>query len=570
MHAPALCVFLALGAGPIPSSIEVLPLGAGPVRSSIDALRDEAEAVVRIQGTLDWYTRTVGEPSIKALTYRGHERLFSPESIRLVDRAIKDRAVDSDPRRALQFLKGYLVSEYLGLHVSRYDDEAANAELQAKVTLPWMEGPVPYKELENLIKDEEDPARRAAIDQARAEVWRNELNPILAKKEAEAQRLARSLGYRSYVTLSEELRRTGVRPLLAEGHRFLLASDPLFAPLLADIAKKELGMEVSQLKRADLVRLRNAPRFERFFPRELMQPAFLSFLAGLGLDMRTAAGTSIRVDDAPHPLKEQRAACYSIHVPDDVRITVKPTSGVEDFATYFHEGGHALHFANVTTRTWEFQQLGPNALTETWAEVFGKVWSDPVWLRHYRDFVSRYNAVRGTKHPVMSEADISELSRVRVFNDFYYLRRYGYAKLVYESVLHGGDPAIWKGLYDRPTADPMEVYRDAFGRAYGFPLKEDDALRFRTDVDDTLYAADYARAFGLADLIHEALREKYGGRGGDWYSSKAIGVLLKSLWADGQKWQPDEIAQKFGQPKLTLGPSAQRAQRLLGQAAAAP
>jgi hypothetical protein len=552
---------------PVPALCVLLALGAGPVRSSIDELREEAEAVLRIQSTLDWYTRTLGEPSIKALTYRGHERLFSPESVRLVDRAIKDRKADSDPRRALQFLKSYLASEYLSLHVSRYDDEVANAELQATVSLPWLQGPVPYKELENLIKDEQDAGRRAEIERVRAEVWRNVLNPILAKKEAEVQRLARKLGYRSYVALAEEARLVNLRQLLEEGHRFLLASDPMYAPLLEDIARKELGLEVRQMKRADITRLRNAPRFERFFPRELMQPAFLSFLAGLGLDMKSAAGTAIRVDDAPHPLKEQRAACYSIHVPDDVRITVKPTSGVEDFATFFHEGGHALHFANATTRTWEFQQLGPNALTEAWSEVFGKVWSDPVWLRHYRDFVTRYNAVRGTKIPVMTDDDIAELSRVRVFNDFYYLRRYSYAKIVYESVLHGGDPAIWKGLYDRPTADPMEVYRDVFGRAYGFPLGDEDALRFRTDVDDTFYAADYARAFGLADLIHEALRERYGGKDGNWYDSKEVGALLKSLWADGQKWQPDEIAQKFGQPKLTFGPSTRRAQRLLGVAA---
>ncbi len=150
---------------------------------------------------------------------------------------------------------------------------------------------------------------------------------------------------------------------------------------------------------------------------------------------------------------------------------------------------------------------------------------------------------------------------MRVLNDFYYLRRYGSAKLVYESVLHGGDPAIWKGVWSKPTSDPMQVYRDTFSEAYGFPLGEEDALRFRTDVDDTFYSADYARAFGLADLMHEGLRKKFGA---DWYSNKAVGAFLRELYADGQRLQPDEVAQKFGEPKLTFAASEARVRRLLG------
>ena len=553
MNAPLLTLVAALGAAPAPQA------------STLEALREEAAAVVRLQTVLDWYTQTVGEPSIRVLIYKGHERLYSAASLEVVDKALKRKDLGPDERRALQFFKSYLASEALALAAARFDDEAANAALKAEVTLPWEKGKVPYKQLEVLLKTEQDAQRRAAVEKAQTNVWRDVLNPILARKEDETQKLAKRLGYRSYVALAEEARMASLKELLADGNRFMESTDALYRPLLVDLAKKELGMEAAQLRRADMVRMRNAPRFQKYFPKELMRPAFEYFLQGLGLDLKTAAGTTITIDDAQHPLKEPRAACFAVHVPDDIRVAVKPSDGVQDFATFFHEGGHALHFANSTINRWELTYLGPNALTEAWAEVFGKAWGDPHWLRRYRDFVGKYNAQHKTRIPTMSDAEILELSRIGSFSDFYFLRRYAYAKLIYESVLHGGDPAIWAGVYKEPTNDPMVVYQDVFSRAYGFPLTPDDAQRFRTDVDDTFYAADYARAFGLADLVHEAFRKKLGGASGDWFGNPAVGVELKRLWAGGQKWLPDEVAQQFGEPKLTFGPSADRARRLLGQ-----
>jgi hypothetical protein len=539
----------------------LISLLAAPPALTVDSIREEAIALVRVQATLEWYTRTVGETPLRAETYKGHARLFSPEAIAVVAKALKNPKLAPDERRALQFLKSYLAVEAMALTTSKLDDEEQAAELAATVKLSWLPGPTPYKELEPLIKDEKDAARRAEIEKARAAVWKDVLNPVLARKEQVAQQLARQLGYPSYVALSEEQRLVDVKALLAEGHRFLVATDPLYQPLLADVAKKELGIEVAKLRRSDLPSLRNGPRFSKYFPKELMLPAFLHFLSGVGLDMKSAAGPEIRIDDGPHPLKEPRASCHAIHVPDDVRITVKPTGGVDDIATLFHEGGHALHFANATTKTWEFQQLGSNALTEALAELFGKVWTEPSWLRRYRDFVGKYNAEHKTKFPQMTDAEIADLSRVRVFNDFYFLRRYGSAKLIYESVLHGGDPAIWKGSYAGATTDPMAVYQAVFSEAYGFALGEEDALRFRTDLDDTFYAADYARAFALANLMNESLRKEFGD---EWFARKEVGAKLKAVFAEGQKLQPDEVAKLFGEEKLTFQASEARARRLLG------
>jgi hypothetical protein len=527
---------------------------------SVASIRDEAQALVLVQSVLSWYTRTVGEPSIQAETYKGHEALFSRASFDAVAKAAKEAKAPED-QRALGFLKSYLAGEYLGHEIARFDDEAQNAELKSTVALSWEKQPVPYKQLDILSGNEKDGKRRAEIETARAAVWKATLNPILERKEKEAQRLARELGYPSYVALAEEYRMVNLRQLVGDGEAFRKESDAAYAELLAEVAKKELGMEASQLHRSDIGRMRKAARFEKFFPKELMVPSFKHFLAGIGLDLKTVAGPEIRIDDALHPLKEPRAACYSIRVPSDVRITVKPTGGLDDFVTFFHEGGHAVHYANTTSKVWEFQQIGPYTATEGFAETFGHAWDDPVWLRRYRDFVVAWNRDHKTSYPTMSDADIQAVVRQRVFEEMYFLRRYGSAKLIYEAALHGGDPAIWSGVYKDPTGDLQALYRELFGRAYGFKLTDEDALRFRTDVDDLFYAADYTRAFAMANAVHEAVRAKLGE---SWYVNRAAGELFKGLFAEGNRLQGDEIAQRLGYQRLDLAPSWARFKRLLG------
>lgn len=535
----------------------------------VERMREEARALTQVQRLLDWYYWSQGERSVIAETFKGHERLFSKDSVAKVTRALRRKRLKLAERRALEFLKSYLVMEFVARHTSTLKDEAQNAALGAAVKLPWEPELVPFKQLELLIREEKDPARRARMEQESAQVRRNILNPILQRKEEAAQQLARELGYASYVALAEDVRKFDLRSLIAEGERFLVATDDLYQSLLAEAAQRELKLDVAGLRRrSDLALIFKAPRLERFFPRELMLPAFRHFLAGIGLDMRTVAGTEIRVDDAPNPLKDLRPVCFDLRVPDDVRVSVKPSDGLNDFYLFFHEGGHALHFANTTTRVWEFQQLGPNALTEGFAELFGAVWDDPAWIRRYRAFVLQYNAEHQTQYPTLTDDEINEVVRIRVLSHLYLLRRHALAKLVYEAVLHGGQPKLWNKVYKRPTTDLMAVYRDVFSRAYGFHIEEEEALSFLVDVDELFYAADYSRAFGLAHVMHEGIRRKFGGESGDWYGNPEVGGLLRSLYADGQRLQPDEVAQMFGQKKLDYRTAEARLRRLL--AASAP
>jgi hypothetical protein len=61
--------------------------------------------------------------------------------------------------------------------------------------------------------------------------------------------------------------------------------------------------------------------------------------------------------------------------------------GPDDWHAFFHEAGHAEHFAHVSPDLpVEFKRLGDNSVTEGWAMLFEHLVDDPAWLSKRLDF----------------------------------------------------------------------------------------------------------------------------------------------------------------------------------------
>lgn len=542
----AICGFAALFASTFVARAEITEDEKGRLQE----IREESEALVLIQMKLYWFSRTQGEKATIKQTYKGHETLFSKETIQFVD-GLRKKVEDPDEERRLRFLRDYLLGEYVSLRTAQYDDAIENAEANARVDIEWVTEPVSYRNLDGLLDNESDPEKRQELQTAQAMVWKEQLNPIHEERQAKVLALVKEVGY-DYIELSEQMRFLDLKTLIPKSQEFIQSTDELYRDLFARQVRETLGIEPEEFTRADIGRLFQAPKFKKFFPPEVVILSFRIFLEGIGIDFGTAAGTEIVIDDATRPEKNPRAACFPMEVPGDVRVTLKPSGGIPDFDTFFHEGGHAIHFANATTKAWEFQMLGNNTTTEGYAEFFAYVWGDPVWLGHYRELVKNYNRYSGNKSvPVLSDEDIEEIVRRAVFKNLYFVRRYAGAKLLYESILHGGKPEIYKPFYDGQTEDLQEVYRVIFGDAYGFELTSREALRFRTDVDSFFYSADYSRAYLLAMQLHEAMQKRHGE---DWYETKEIGPFLKEkLFREGGKLQGVEVSNLLGYDDLDYG-----------------
>src|SRR6267142_88627 len=294
------------------------------------------------QAALGWYAGTQGETSLQKLTYVGHDRLFQKAALDAIAAAEQQAGVTPSDALALRFVRRTLAGEIVRLSTASFSDEYADVEAAATVTLPWKDKPVAYRDLQNLIAQEEDPDRRRQAFAAMNAVRVQKLNPILLRREQAAQKAARETGFTDYVALSEELRNVKLDPLLMAGVAYVKATAAVFRWTLDRIAREELDTPREKLRVADLNRLWKAPRLSRFFDRELELRALQAFLGGIGLDLRTAAGTDVRVDDSLNPKKLPRAFVEPVNAPEDVRMSVKPVGGLDDYETLFHEAGHAL------------------------------------------------------------------------------------------------------------------------------------------------------------------------------------------------------------------------------------
>jgi len=532
---------------------------------AVPGMREEWEAVRRIQSVLGWYAATQGETSLARLSYVGHGSLFDKAALDAVAQEEQRPNLAANEALALRFFRRTLTRETLGLATASFDDEYLDAEADATVKLPWKEKPVAYRDLQNLIAQESDSQRRQQAFAAMNAVRTQKLNPILERREQAAQKTARETGFADYVALSEDLRSVKLDALLAAGVQYVKATDAVYKATLDRVARDELDTPREKLRVADLNRLWKAPKLAPFFDKELELKALQQFLSGIGLDLRTAAGTEVRVDDSLHPKKVPRAFVDPVDPPADVRLSVKPVGGLDDYETLFHEAGHAVHFANATAQPRELVNEGYGAPTEAFGEFFRHAFSDPHWLSRYRAFLH----AQGKRTP--TDAELAAIQRSLALREMTYLRRYAFAKIAYELRLHGRPAAqVAPALQLLPAADKAkddlrELYRQLFSVAYTFELNAEEAGLYLTDVDDTFYSADYSRAFVLAGMMHEGIRRKFGS---DWYANPAVGAFLKEqLFAPGTSLSSEDVAERLGLPRgVDFTGAAARARRLVAEA----
>jgi hypothetical protein len=215
------------------------------------------------------------------------------------------------------------------------------------------------------------------------------------------------------------------------------------------------------------------------------------------------------------PKKNPRAVCLAIRVPGDVRMSIKPLGGNDDYSSLYHEFGHALHFAHGRTPVWEYQQLGSNAVTEGYAYLMESLPERKAWL---------------LKHTNLPADKWAAYHQRVMFAKFYMARRY-MAKLLFETEYHRG------------TAEPQKRYQYWLSKAYGFNLNDDESSRYLSDLDPFLYAADYVQAFFLEAMLDRYLTRHFGRQ---WWENQKTGAFLASLWQQANKLSGAELAAKLG------------------------
>jgi hypothetical protein len=480
----------------------------------IDAMRLEAESLIKAQSLMGYGSWVQGLPSNQDSLYRAHATLFTLENVRLVAAAVAAES-DSVQKLRLRYLHRYLATEYLAKQTAPVTDKAANYEASATITVDGKS--IPYRQMGALMANEPSQSRRAALYMA-ADPVLDSLNVLLLQVQDTDRRSAHDLGYGSYAEMAEQVKGFPLAAVKANAERVLAETEVQYTALLREILGKELRLTPERFYRHDTAPLFRSRNFDRYFTEAALLPTLRSTYGNLGIAIDSVSALSI--DTTRLATKNPRAVCFTIDVPSDIRLSIKPIGGLDDYKGLFHEMGHALHYAHTKEHAFEFKYLGEYTVTETYAFLSEYILENQAWLRMRS----------GMPTPVLKD-----YVRLSAFQRLYMIRRYA-AKVLYELELRSDGPA------------PADSYARMMSQAIGTTILPSDGKRYLTDVDAMFYSATYFRAWFLEGQLEAALAGEFGV---NWFENRAAGTFLKSLWARGDRVNGDELALLLGEPAIT-------------------
>ncbi|MFP2932290.1 chromosome segregation protein SMC [Pyxidicoccus sp. 3LG] len=479
--------------------------------ADVKGLSTQAEALLEAQHRLVWVFWTEGRHVDVAGTYAGMETLFSIENIRKIDRL---RQLSQDPRevRALTALHSHFAGEYLSRSLAEFNDAAANLEASLTFTVDGKE--LRYRELERLLANERTVARRRAMYTAATPALER-LNQTLRRREERAEELVRELGFASYEAFGGELRQADLGKLSLLAEEILQATQAPYRVVMERLSQRELGMPFKELTRADIPRLFRSREVEDAFPKGESLLKAHGTLSGMNIDL--AEMPNVQIDSRDLPRKSSRPLALAVRVPDDVRISFKPGSGVLHQGRVLHEFGYALHAAFTQEPRFELSRLGNPTVGKAYSALFADLVEDPVWLEEHAGVAGEQRS----KYLAASSAHKL------------YLIRHAAGRLLYQLELHR-----------RVEADPKELYREVMSRTDDIPMTDEDVARYLVDQEDFFQSADSFRAWFLAGQLQAQLKARFGPA---WWRSAQSGEFLKGLWAKGNALSAREVAEAIGE-----------------------
>jgi hypothetical protein len=423
----------------------------------------------------------------------------------------------------------WVVDSRVGRAAAALDDRLHAWEAQAVVTLTGGET-LPYQRAAIEIANEPDRRRRLTIDAARRGML-GEPRAIRRERLGLERDMLASLGLGDVVPARTALSGVDLERLGESCGGFLSGTADLYRGALRDVLRSELAVAPGDADRTDGAYLFRGAGYDEFFPGATLLSVARRQLQEMGLD--AAAGGRIRYDTEDRERKRPRAFCATVKIPGEVYLVIRPYGGHTDYRAFWHELGHAQHFANTAPDLpFEHRWLGDNSVTEGYAMLFEHMVPAAPWL-------ARCAGLTGER--------ARAFARSQTFAHLAILRRYA-AKLIYELELHRA-PSFEAGA---------AAYAPLLTEATGFRYQSEDAL---LDMDDGFYAARYLRAWQLEALLAGSLKERYDE---DWFLNPRSGPALLELFARGQRDDAAALAAAVLGRRLDFAPLIERAETALG------
>jgi hypothetical protein len=475
----------------------------------VDSLRVQAEGLVRAQSLMGWNNWVFGAASNQDSLYKANATLFSLDNIKLVQR-VEQAETNAVQKKRLTVFMHYLATEYISKQTAALNDKVSNIEATATVTFEGKK--IPYRQINSLMANEKNQKRRAGLYEALVPVL-DSLNIIYEEIEQNNQRLAQDLGFPSYNQMAQELKGFSLEGLKKTAELVLAQTESSYTALLDEVLPKYLKIKRSSFYRYDTGSLFRTSDFDPYFSGSGMLDALKRTYAGLGVNLDSLH--NLRIDAGTQEAKNPRAVCYTIDIPNDVRLSIKPIGGFDDYSALYHEMGHGLHYANTKENAFEFKYIGEPTVTENFAFLSEYILANQAWARMF------------TRMPVKVEKDFI---RFQAFHRYYFIRRYA-AKVIYELQLHAGAPAS------------DSLYAAIQAKAIGCKVSPTDRKHYLADLDALFYSASYLRAWFLEAQLNARLTKDFGV---NWFANPAAGAFLMTAWGNGDRYNGEEFASSIG------------------------
>ena len=447
--------------------------------------------------------------------YKKYDFLFTFENSQFFKDLIDSSTGDN--KKKAEYLFQFITDTYLGKKYQKISDKIANDEAMAKINIEGQDYSFRFSDI--MLSNEPDKNKRELIDSKRRKLISDVFNDDLKIYWESLHSEAKGLGFENYTSLFIKLKGYDFYALDKDMDSLVTGTNDLYEEHMDRLFKKKLGISIHGSKSCDFAFIKRAKEFDMFFKKENLIPIFKETMNCLGINMESQNNVIMDVEEREN--KSPRAFCCPVKVPSEIYLVVMPSGGQDDYGAMFHEGGHAEHFANVSSRLdFEYRYLGDNSITEGFAFCLENLVFEKEWL----------SSIIG-----MDESAAAEYIYFSGLINLFFLRRYA-GKLKYELNLHDGAGFDKKDL----------IYNEILSKNLIMEYYPENYLK---DVDEGFYCTSYIRAWMFEAQLKDYILTKFGTT---WFKSKKAGDFLKEVWSYGQKYSPEEILDFLGYKSLDI------------------
>ncbi len=437
--------------------------------------------------------------------YLKYREIFSKACLDYVRGALANER-DPEHKHRLRALYGQLVLGYLEFETRELQQTILKKEAATSVMFDGTT--IPVRSFGVKILNEPNRERRRAMVQARETVVHREINPHRVEWVQLLFNAIRGLGFANYIDMCNEIQNRDLRRFAAEMQRFLDESESIYLKWLSVYLQREAGTAANEAcDEADLSAIFRCKRFDPHFPQDNLIPTVTKTIQSMGFSLN-----GIHLDLEDRPKKKPRACVSAVNPPDDVRLTVFPAGGYDDYAGFLHESGHAVHFVHERPDLdFEFKFWGDRGFTEGTAYLFQHITVNPVWLREMIGMTQQDEFLR--------------------FNAFLNLLRF--RRLI-------GQFLYQIELFEAQSVNNMrEQFKLNMQRAHGVSFESSGYLSF----DMEFYSAGYIRARMFENQLRLYLTDTFGDA---WWRNPKTAEFLRAYYRNGRKLRADDVVLDLG------------------------